>query len=261
MAVDWGTGHYEHTAAELEPVSRTVVQRARVRPGERALDLGCGTGNAALELARAGAVVTAVDPAERLRRVAQERAASEGLTIEVKPGEAASIPAEDGSVDLLVSVFAVIFAPDPKAAMQEMRRVLAPGGRIVLTAWVPGTGFGKAYAILGASLSELTGAPPPPPPFPWYDAAVLGELAAAHDLSVSREELSISFTAESPEVQAALDAKTHPMSIATLAQLREMGIDEATATQQMADALRQVNEDSSAFRTTSRYVIATLRES
>ena len=111
-ALDWGAGRYETTAERLAPVARVVVERAFPRPGERVLDLGCGTGNAALLAARAGATVTGVDPAARLLQVARERAESEGLDIEFRPGEAGAIPLADGSVDVIVSVFAVIFAPD-----------------------------------------------------------------------------------------------------------------------------------------------------
>jgi hypothetical protein len=46
--VDWGAGTYETTAAELEPVARAVIQRARISAGEDVVDLACGTGNAAL---------------------------------------------------------------------------------------------------------------------------------------------------------------------------------------------------------------------
>ena len=76
MGVDWGLGRYEETAAALEPVAGIVVDHADVKPGERALDLGCGTGNAAMALARAGAIVTAVDPAARLLEVTRSRAAA-----------------------------------------------------------------------------------------------------------------------------------------------------------------------------------------
>ncbi|HEX3706758.1 MAG TPA: class I SAM-dependent methyltransferase [Mycobacteriales bacterium] len=258
MALDWGIGEYEQTASELEPVAGIVVDHVDVKPGERALDLGCGTGNAALALARAGAVVTAVDPAPRLLEVTRSRAATEALTLDVREGEAATIPLGDHSADVIVSVFAVIFAPDPPAAMAEMARVLAPGGRIVLTAWIPGYGMGQAYAALGTYLSEELGLPTPPARFAWHDRGVLTGLAEPHGFDVSLDEVSIAFRAESPEAQVELDATAHPMWLDTLAQVRDAGGDEQVMRERVTVALHDINEDPAAFRTTSRYVIATL---
>jgi ubiquinone/menaquinone biosynthesis C-methylase UbiE len=74
--------------------------------------------------------------------VAQDRAAAEGAEIDFAPGDAASIPLAEASVDAIVSIFAVIFAPDPGDAAAERCRVLGPSGRIVLSAWLPtGTVF------------------------------------------------------------------------------------------------------------------------
>src|SRR4030081_3667798 len=65
MRMDWSIGHYETTAEQLNPVSVAVVERASLSPGERVVDVGCGTGNAALLAALRGAHVTGVDPAAR----------------------------------------------------------------------------------------------------------------------------------------------------------------------------------------------------
>ena len=48
QVADWGINHYETTAEQLFPAARAVVENAAIRPGERVLDLGCGTGNAAV---------------------------------------------------------------------------------------------------------------------------------------------------------------------------------------------------------------------
>jgi ubiquinone/menaquinone biosynthesis C-methylase UbiE len=81
------------------------------------VDLGCGTGNAALLAAGRGARVTGVDPAPRLLDVARARAAERGLDATFAHGEAGDLPLEDGEVDVVLSVFGVIFAPDPRARM------------------------------------------------------------------------------------------------------------------------------------------------
>jgi SAM-dependent methyltransferase len=258
VALDWGIGKYEHTALELAPVSQYVVGRAGVRPGERALDLGCGTGNATLELARAGAVVTSVDPAERLVGVTQARLADAGLTTYARVGEAAAIPLDDDSVELVVSVFAVIFAPDPAAALGEIRRVLAPGGRVIITAWVPGTGFGKAYGALRGAISRAPDAPAPLPPFAWHDHDALSAIAQPLGFNLTVEKATLVFGATSPEAQVDLDFSAHPMWIDALAAARAAGADEPAIRDQAVAALREINEDPTAFRATSSYVIVTL---
>jgi SAM-dependent methyltransferase len=257
VGLDWGTGRYEVIAETLEPVAEIVVERVGVVRGERALDLGCGTGNAALALAKAGADVVAVEPASRLVEVTRARTADAGFALEVLQGEAAAIPLPDDSIDVIVSVFAVIFAPDPAAALADMARVLAPGGRIVLTAWIPGYGVGRAYSAVAAYLAEL-GAPAAPPPFAWHDRAALIALAEPLGLTVSMDEVSLAFRAASPEAQVERDATTHPTWLDTVAKLDGLGGNDSELRARATEALREINEDPDAFRTTSRYVIATL---
>lgn len=258
MALDWGIGRYEETAKQLEPVATLVVRQAAIKSGQRALDLGCGTGNAALELAGCGAKVIAVDPSPRLVEVTRQRATAAGVPVDVRQGEAAAIPVDDDSIDVIISVFAVIFAPDPSAAIADIKRVLAPGGRVLLTAWIPGSGIGSAYAGLGPAVARATGVAPPPTPFGWHDTAALSALAAPHGLTVKLEEASIALTAESPEAHLERDATTQPRWVDALAQLREAGVGEEVIRTPALAALRGANEDPAGFRVTSRYVIATL---
>jgi ubiquinone/menaquinone biosynthesis C-methylase UbiE len=128
--IDWGVGHYEATADRLMSAAHVVVQCAQLGAGDRVLDLGCGTGNAALLATEHGARVTGVDPAPRLLHVAQDRAAASGRQITFVLGAAESLPLEDASVDVVLSVFAVISANDPAAAAREIDRVLTADGRL-----------------------------------------------------------------------------------------------------------------------------------
>src|SRR4051794_10485019 len=113
--MDWGQGRYERAAADLEPVAERVVALAGLAPGERVLDLGCGTGNVALLMARAGATVTGVDPSERLVSVARERVPDAGFVI----GSAEALPFDDAAFDVVISVFGVVFAADAERALAE----------------------------------------------------------------------------------------------------------------------------------------------
>src|SRR5215217_3635803 len=123
---DWGVGRYEDTAAQLEPAARVVVDYAAPTAGEHVVDVGCGTGNAALLAAERGARVTGVDPSARLLEVASERAVARDLKAQFVEGEAAGLPIADGDADVVLSVFGVIFASDPRGAVAEMVRVTAP---------------------------------------------------------------------------------------------------------------------------------------
>lgn len=135
--LDWSVGRYEQTAEQLLPAARVAVEHAAPIKGEHVVDVGCGTGNAALLAAAQGARVTGVDPAKRLLEVARELAKERKLDATFVSGEAAALPLRDGEADVVLSVFGVIFAPDPGAAATELTRVARPAGRIILTAWIP----------------------------------------------------------------------------------------------------------------------------
>jgi SAM-dependent methyltransferase len=257
-AMDWGAGHYEQIAAEILPAAEAVVEATAPAEGETVVDLGCGTGNAALIAAARGAWVTGVDPAPRLLEVAAARARAERLSIEFAEGEAASIPLADGAADALLSVFGVIFAPDAEAAAAEMARVAAPDGRLAISAWIPEGTISEAARASREAIATALEAPPGPPPFAWHDPDAVGSLLGEHGFTVTTSEHSIAFTAESPRAWLERQARHHPLIVAGMAVLEPRGEAEAVRAR-ILEIYEAGNEDPDAFRVTSHYTIATAR--
>lgn len=102
-----------------------------VRDGARVLDLGFGGGLTFPLLLERGATVVGVDRAEDMVAAARERYAGDAR-VAVHTGAVEQLPLEDASVDRVLTVNTVYFWPDLAAAFGELRRVLAPGGRIVV---------------------------------------------------------------------------------------------------------------------------------
>lgn len=260
VPVDWGIGHYETTAEHLLPAARQVVEAAALRRGERALDVGCGTGNAALLAAERGASVAGIDPAHRLLEVARRRVADAGLDVEFHLADAAHLPFGDGSFGAVLSVFALIFAPDPAAAMTELARVLTPDGRILVSAWLPGGGVGRMNQLAAEIVESVMPTPAADRPFAWYDESAVSELAATAGLSVARTEHALSYSAASPERFVNDFADGNPFAITTERLLAERGVDIAEFRRRLAEALQEDNEDPAGFRSSSRYAIYTFRK-
>ncbi len=254
--MDWSLGHYETTAEQLSPVATAVVDRAALSPGDRVVDVGCGTGNATLAAALRGAHATGVDPAARLLEVARVRAAESGVHATFVRGDAASIPLETASADIVLSVFGVIFAPDPAAAATEIARLTAPGGRILLTAWIPEGAINDFVGVFQKAVAAALGLPPGPPPFAWHDQGALASLFGPHGFSVTVAQDEVAITASSPREYMEIQRRDHPMSVAGQAVLESRGDGEALAERALA-ILEAANEDPGAFRVTSQYVVAT----
>ncbi len=119
-----------------------TVSRLRLAPGMTVLDLCCGAGASAIPAAQAvGAAgrVLGIDVAIPLLDLARARAAREGLSnTEFRHGDATRTGLQDRSFDAVVCVFGVFFAPDMTAFVQEMWRLVRPGGVLAVTTWGPG---------------------------------------------------------------------------------------------------------------------------
>lgn len=257
--LDWSDGEYEHTAAELAPAAERVMQAAGLLDGKHVLDLGCGTGNAALAAARRGADVVAVDPAARLVEVTARRAAAEGLAVTAKVGDAAAVPAADASFDVVLSVFAVIFAPDAEAATKEMLRVVRDGGRVVLTTWTNDGAIAEAGSMLRSAM-----APPPPSGTPrsgpaWGDAAWVQDLFSRHGGHAEVAFDTLRF--EAPSAAAWLDRQVELHPVWRMVRRAHEGRDEVWQGlySRMLERLERGNEATEGWRVTSRYLIVTGR--
>ena len=120
------------------PSARILIDAADPKPGERVLDVGCGTGIVAREVASclgASAAVFAVDLSPNMLAVARAAAAQEGLTIDWREGNAEHLPFHDGTFDLVLCQFALMFVADKAVALSEMRRVVTGSGRVLISVW------------------------------------------------------------------------------------------------------------------------------
>jgi ubiquinone/menaquinone biosynthesis C-methylase UbiE len=120
------------------PCATKLIQAADPTPGERILDVGCGTGIVARQIALhlgVSGTVTGVDLSPNMLDVARATASREGLTIQWCQANAEHLPFPESSFDLLLSQFALMFIDNKKAALAEMRRVLSGNGRVLLSVW------------------------------------------------------------------------------------------------------------------------------
>lgn len=124
--------------AMFTPWADDFVQRAALKQGERVLDVACGTGVVARLMApHVGATgkVVALDIAAGRLAVGRSLPAPERAEIEWREGDVSSLPFDKASFDLVCCHQGLQFFPDRLAALQEMSRVLTPGGRLLLSVW------------------------------------------------------------------------------------------------------------------------------
>jgi SAM-dependent methyltransferase len=157
QGVIWGSGPFENIEATIAEMHDVLVERLAPQPGERFLDVGCGTGAVAMRAAQSGAEVTGIDLAPDLIETAKSRAEDAGLSITYDVGDCEQLPYEDAQFDVVGSSVGVMFAPDHAAVARQLARVTKPGGRLGITAWTPDGGTGLMFQVMKPFQ------PPPPP--------------------------------------------------------------------------------------------------
>ncbi len=156
-AIVWGAGPYQGVTETITDIHAAVIDRLRPEPGQRFLDLACGTGAVAELAAAAGAKVVGIDLAPALIEQAKGRAEERGLEIDYRVGDVEALELEDASFDRVASTCGVMFAPDHAAVGRELARVTRPGGQIGIACWTPESGLAQLFGVM----REFQ--PPPPP--------------------------------------------------------------------------------------------------
>lgn len=184
LKTTWMSGDYGHFAQYLEEGALEILARMQVPAGARMLDVGCGAGQIAIPAARAGVQVTGIDIATNLIEQARARATKEGVSARFDDGDAEALPYDDASFDVVVSLIGSMFAPRPDLVAAEMKRVVRPGGRIVMANWTPQSHVGQMFKTIGKHV-------PPSPlmisPVLWGDDATLRARLADGTTSIHTE--------------------------------------------------------------------------
>ncbi len=191
MKAAWMTGDFGRIASANENRGQEFIDRLRLAPGTRVLDVACGTGNQSLPAARAGADVTGLDIATNLLAQARERAEKEGLKIRFVEGDAEELPFSVAEFDVVLSMFGAMFAPRPERVAAEFLRVCKPSGMIAMANWSPGGFTAEMFRIN----SKYAPAPPDvPAPVLWGDESVARKrFASAARVETARRDVVFDF--------------------------------------------------------------------
>ncbi|MET0923702.1 MAG: methyltransferase domain-containing protein [Xanthobacteraceae bacterium] len=192
----WSSGDYAVVGTTLQIVGEELCEALDLRSGQKVLDVAAGNGNASLAAARRWCDVVATDYVPALLERARERAAAERLAIEFREADAEALPFPNGSFDVVVSTFGVMFTPDQDRAAAELIRVCRHGGKIGLANWTPEGFIGQVFKTIGKHLPPPAGVKSPAL---WGTRARIAELFEPHAVSIKSSQRNFVFRYRSPE--------------------------------------------------------------
>lgn len=193
--VTWASGDYAVIGVRLQIVGEMLCEALDLRAGSTVLDVAAGDGNATLAAARRWCRVTSTDYVPALLDRGRERAGADRLPVEFRAADAEALPFADGSFDVVVSTFGVMFAPDQDKAAAELLRVCRHGGKIGLANWTPDGFIGHLFRTIGKYVPQPAGVRPPAQ---WGTRARLQELFG-RGVAIDSQLRLFMFRYESPQ--------------------------------------------------------------
>ena len=186
----WSSGDYAVVGTTLQIVGEELCEAMDLRAGQSVLDVAAGNGNVTLAAARRWCHVVSTDYVPALLERGRERAAAERLDVEFRQADAEALPFDDGTFDVVVSTFGVMFTPDQDRAASELIRVSKPGGKIGLANWTPDGFIGQVFKTIGKHLPPPAGVKSPAL---WGTATRINELFGAHAAATRIAQRSFAF--------------------------------------------------------------------
>jgi ubiquinone/menaquinone biosynthesis C-methylase UbiE len=192
----WSSGDYAVVGTTLQIVGEALCEALDLRSGQKVLDVAAGNGNISLAAARRWCDVVSTDYVPSLLERSRARAAAEGLIIEFKEADAEALPFADGTFDVVVSTFGVMFTPNQDQAAAELLRVCKSDGQIGLANWTPDGFVGQMFKTLGKHLPPPAGSKSPAL---WGMRGRLIEMFGPAASSIKTEPRNFNFRYRSPE--------------------------------------------------------------
>lgn len=153
--------------AVMQPALDRLLSEAALQPGERVLDIGCGTGASTMAAARAvgpSGHVAGADISEIMLDLAHERTSQAGLqNVSYAAGDAQTHAFPEAGYDKIISRFGVMFFADAVAAFRNIAGALKPGGRMIFLAWA-GPDGNPWFSVPSKAAIEVLGKPAPTDP-------------------------------------------------------------------------------------------------
>jgi SAM-dependent methyltransferase len=172
------------TLPTLRSFAEEALRLAAPPPGARLADVACGPGTLALVAASAGFAVDAIDFSPQMIALLEQAARERGVKgIHSRVGDGQALPYPDGAHGAAFSLFGLMFFPDRTRGFAELRRILRPGARAVISSWQPMERSTAISALFGALQQALPpdGGPPTQPPPLVTEEACRAEMGQAFD--------------------------------------------------------------------------------